>query len=1150
MTLLAAFQVLLARYSGQEDLTVGTPIANRNLAEIEGLIGFFVNTLILRTDLSGNPTFVRVLRRVREVCLGAYANPDIPFEKVVEELEPQRDLSRTPLFQVMFVLQNAPVGVGQRDRRGGAGPRSLVGRERRGGAGPAQGLAGVSIEPLTVESGTSQFDLTLSAFETEQGLSCALEYSTDLFNAETVIRLLGHWQVLLEAIVYDPSQPIGMLPLLTKEEREQLLVQWNATYGAVEARLEASPNPTDLCLHQLFEQQVERTPEAVAIVFEQAILTYRELNTRANQLASILQRNGAGPDVLMGVFMERSLDLVVGLLAILKAGAAYTPLDPSYPTERLAWMLTDAQPVIVLTQTHLMTALPATNAQIICLDADWERITHEPPLNPTSHVTPYNLAYVIYTSGSTGHPKGVMNTHRGICNTLLWLQETYQLTLGDCLLQKTSLSFDLSLEELFWPLIAGARLVIARPEKYQDSSYLVSLMAQDAITVLDVVPSALQVFIEEPDWSYCPTLRLVISGGEPLSLALQKRFFASHSASLLNTYGPTEAAIDATFWLCERRDSALCLSDGYSVPIGRPIANTQIYLLDKNLQPVPIGVPAELYIGGVNLARGYLNRADLTAERFIPHPFAGTEHPFVGTGLVPVREGERLYRTGDLARYRPDGAIEYLGRIDQQVKLRGVRIELGEIEAILRGHPAIQECVVLAREDLSGEKRLVAYATEIVGAGLIPAPTLLRTYLQERLPLYMIPSTFVLLDALPLLPNGKVDRRALVQEPRTGLTENRTVVAPRTRVEKALAAIWTDLLNLEQVGISDNFFDVGGHSLLAVQLLNRMKKQFGQSNLSLATLFQVPTIEQAAALLEKEVRSEESRIPVAQVAQAMGLSPLVIIQSVVKAYELQAKPPFFWVHDGTGDVYWGLNLAKHLRHDRPFYGIQALGLTVDQSLFYSIEEMATFYINKLLAVQPDGPYFLGGYSLGGLVAFEMARQLQAQGSSIALLTILDSYPTEQDISTLTEIVGTGLAPVRDYAKAIVRIAASLSRSWKKKVSLPYEELCHLQPNEQLAYLLAWLREAQLAPDDMDVSQLRRYIQVDEAHGYCLQRYRPKPYPGRITLFRSEDVEADPSLWTPFSGELVEVHPVSGDHLSMVAEPHVKSLAVQLQQCLD
>lgn len=795
MTLLAAFKVLLYRYTGQTDIPVGIPVASRNRSEIEGLIGFFVNTLVLRTDLSGNPTFRELLRRVREVSLGAYDHQDMPFEKLVEVLQPERDLSHTPLFQVMFALQNAPMATLE--------------------------LPGLTWNPVEVESGTAKFDLTLFLTETGQGLTGKLEYNTDLFDAATMIRMAGHFQTLLAGIVADPEQRLLELPLLTEAERRQLLVEWNDT---------TTEYPQDQCIHQLFEAQVKRTPEAIAVVFEDQKLTYRELNHQANQLAHYLRALDVGPEVRVGVCMERSLEMVIGLCAVLKAGGAYVPLDPTYPQERLAYMLKDAQVPVLLTQGRLAKTLPRHGAQVICLDAEWEAVAQESTENLAGAVRDMNLAYVIYTSGSTGQPKGVMNTHRGIRNRLLWMQDAYQLTEADRVLQKTPFSFDVSVWEFFWPLLSGARLVVARPEGHKDSAYLVKLIAEQQITTIHFVPSMLQVFLEEQKLEACDCLRRVICSGEALSFELQERFFArlAEHVELYNLYGPTEAAIDVTCWTCKRG------GERHVVPIGRPIANVQIYLLDSHLQPVPIGVPGELHIGGIGLARGYLNRFDLTAEKFIPNSF----------GDEP---GARLYKTGDLARYLPDGNIEYLGRIDHQVKIRGFRIELGEIETVLAGHPAVREVAVIARNSdrvpgdiiLKGDKRLVAYFV----AAQEPAPTSseLRSFLKQKLPEYMAPSAFVRLEAMPLMPNGKVDRRALPAPDTSWPKLTRTYVAPRNPVEELLTNIWAEVLGGEQVGIYDNFFELGGHSLLATQLIFRVRETF-QVELPLRAFFENATV--------------------------------------------------------------------------------------------------------------------------------------------------------------------------------------------------------------------------------------------------------------------------------------------------------------------
>ncbi|MBF1989860.1 amino acid adenylation domain-containing protein [Fischerella thermalis] len=793
MTLLAAFKVLLYRYTQQEDMIVGTPIANRNRAEIEGLIGFFVNTLVLRTNLSNNPTFQEFLQQVREVTLGAYAHQDLPFERLVEELQFKRDLTHNPLFQVMFVLQNATTATIQ--------------------------LPELTLEELTLEKNTAKFDLTVSLSETETGLRGDIEYNTDIFNADRITRMCGHFQVLLEGIVANPQQRLSDLPLLTANEQHQLLVEWNNT---------EIDYPQDQCIHQLFEAQVEKTPDAVAVVFENEQLTYRELNIRANQLAHYLQKLGVGKDVLVGICVERSLSMVIGLLGILKAGGAYLPLDPEYPQERLAFMLENSQTSVLLTQQHLLESLPTYTTQLICLDSNWQTIAQEDIENPISNVIFDNLAYVIYTSGSTGRPKAAMNTHRGICNRLLWMQDYCQLTAADRILQKTPFSFDVSVWEFFLPLLFGARLVLAKPGGHQDSNYLAQLIAEQQITTVHFVPSMLQIFLEEPKIDNCGCLKRVICSGEALPVKLEKLFFRRLNAELHNLYGPTEAAVDVTYWACKNNSTTA------TVIIGRPIANTQIYLLDKHLQSVPLGVVGELYIGGVGVGRGYFNSSDLTAEKFIPNPFSS-------------KPGARLYKTGDQARYLSDGNIEFFGRIDNQVKIRGFRIELGEIEARLNQHPNVREAVVKVWED-EGDKRLVGYVSSQSKPQL--TVTQLRSFLKEQLPEYMIPSAFVILEALPLTPNGKIDRRALPapEKNRPELAAN--YVIPQTKVEQNIANIWQKALNIEQIGIHDNFFELGGHSLLMLRVHSELQEIF-KTDLLILDLFRYPTISSLAEHLNQ-----------------------------------------------------------------------------------------------------------------------------------------------------------------------------------------------------------------------------------------------------------------------------------------------------------
>ncbi len=807
MVLLASFKVLLHRYSHQTDIIVGTPVANRSRSELETIIGYFVDNLPLRTDLSGNPSFEELLQRVRQTALDAYAHP-YPFAEILTALPPNPDVSRPPVFSVLMSLQNTPDADFALPNIRFARPQTLENQEKT----QFSAKVALSSYQLAPDIQVARFDLTVLLKEENDGeIAGIISYNRDLFNPDTIERLIGHWHNLVRGILTNLQTPIGQLPLLTPTERQQILVDWN--------QMQTDYAQGQRCIHELFEQQVNLTPDTVAVVYEQEQLSYQELNAKANQLAHYLQDLGVGPETLVGICVERSLDMVIGLLAILKAGGAYVPVDPSYPQERLQFILQDAQISVLLTQASLLEKLPQQSAQIFCLDRDWPEVAPHSPLNLTTELTPENLAYVIYTSGSTGRPKGVMNRHGSICNRLLWMQEAYGLTPEDQVLQKTPFSFDVSVWEFFWPLMVGARLIVARPEGHKDSRYLIDLMEQQQITTVHFVPSMLAVFLQDPEIDRLTCLKRVICSGEALSIQLQRDFFDHLNCELHNLYGPTEAAIDVTAWSC-RSDS----TDSF-VPIGRPIANTQIYILGQDLQPVPIGASGELHIGGVGLARGYLNRPQLTQERFITNPF--------GAGC--------LYKTGDLARYRSDGAIEYLGRIDYQVKLRGFRIELGEIEAVLAQHQQVKQCVAMVREDTPGNKRLVAYVvcddaleSEFGGDGL-------KAHLKQHLPDYMVPNVLVPLNTIPLTPNGKVDRKALRAPDPLERSLTNEFLAPRTPMEVQLSQIWGELLKMDEVGIHDNFFELGGHSLLATQLVSRIRSEF-QVALPLLEIFDTPTI--------------------------------------------------------------------------------------------------------------------------------------------------------------------------------------------------------------------------------------------------------------------------------------------------------------------
>ncbi|MDZ7268842.1 MAG: amino acid adenylation domain-containing protein [candidate division KSB1 bacterium] len=788
MTLLAAFYTLLYRYSNQDDFCIGTPIANRNRAETEGLIGFFVNTFALRVPrLTDDPPFRELLRRVRETALGAYAHQDLPFEMLIDELQLERHLSHSPLFQVMFVLQSDPL---QRLE-----------------------LPDLRLSIMDAETGTAKFDLTLIVEQGPNGWRGIFEYNTDLFLAATVARMAKHFHMLLHGIIADPGLPITALPLLTEAQKRQMLQAWNAT---------KADYPAGVCSHHLFEAQVDKTPAAIAVTFEGVSLTYAELNQRANQLARRLHELGVGPEVLVALCFERSVEMVVAMLTVLKAGGAFVPIDPAYPAERISFMLADCRPAVLLTQSALAEKLPATTIPKLFLDEGWEQKAGQPAVNFSGGARPENLAYVIYTSGSTGRPKGVLVPHRGLNNFMQSQKQDWGLGPHSRVLQFASFSFDAAISEIFGTLLNGGTLVLARREIITAAADLHRCLQENHINTVTLPPSLLAVLSNQG----LPELHTIISAGESCPWEVAARW--SPGRKFFNGYGPTETTIAASWEPAGEK-----IEGTLSVPLGRPFQNVQIYLLDARLQPVPIGVPGELHIGGAGVARGYLNRPDLTAEKFIPHPFS--DEP-----------GARLYKSGDLARYLPDGRLEFLGRLDHQVKLRGFRIELEEIEAVLRQHPAVREAVVLARDETGGGKQLVAYLTAAVPAE--PSVSELRHFLRDRLPEYMIPAWFVTLPAFPLTASGKIDRRALPAPDRSRPEQEKAYVAPRTALERFLAQVWQDVLGVEKVGVYDNFFEIGGDSIRSAVLVNRVQEVLGET-FPVRAVFHVPTVAEMALYL-------------------------------------------------------------------------------------------------------------------------------------------------------------------------------------------------------------------------------------------------------------------------------------------------------------
>ena len=1050
VTLLSAFTVLLFRYSRQDDIVIGTAVSGRDLPGLRTLIGPLENTLVIRIDTSGNPSFLELLRRVNESTSEMCAHQNVPFELLVEELHVERDMSRNPLFQIMFNLEQ---DLGKNDQR----------------------MHKLTASPFRGQTGSERFDLSIRLLATTDWLEATFSYNTDLFDSPTIVRMLGHFRVILESVADNPEQEISVLPVLTEAERQQLLVEWNDT---------TVPRPLDRPLHKFIEDQVEKTPESTAVIFESQTLTYRQLNDRANQLAHYLRKRGAGPDVLVGVCAERSLELVIALLAILKAGAAYVPLDPEYPKERLETMVRDANPPILLTQAHLLDRIRDGAPCVFCLDHDWPLLAVEDSSDPVVTVSGKNLAYAIYTSGSTGKPKGVPNVHEGIVNRLLWMQDAYQLTTEDRVLQKTPFSFDVSVWEFFWPLMAGATLIVARPGGHRDPSYLVNLIAEEGITTLHFVPSMLNIFLEAPDIQRCRTLRKVFASGEALTFELQLRFFQRFGAELHNLYGPTEAAVDVTYWRC-RPDS-----DRTIVPIGRPIANTQVYILDSYLQPMPIGVGGELHIGGIGLARGYLNRPELTVEKFIPDRFT----------KVP---GARLYKTGDLARFLPDGNIEYLGRIDHQVKLRGFRIELGEIEAVLEQNGEVQQAVVVVCDDKAGEKLLIAYLLADGEQEL--HIDRLRQELKEKLPEFMVPSRFVVLDRFPMTTSGKVDRKALPPPPaRERFT---SAVAPSNELESQLASIFASILGQPSVGVTDNFFDLGGNSLMAARLVAKVHELIGRQ-IPLSALFRGPTVKSLAQLIEQE-------------EETIGDSVVMEIQRG----NPERLPFFAIVPPGEESLGYAM-LARHMGPKQAVYKIQGLAYVNRDRRPYSEEEMRALteeYVAAMRTVQAHGPYCLGGLCDGAHIAEQIVLRLESQNEKIGLFAIFDTWVLQHS-----------------------------QRRWLWSIQYFGERLREMKPLS-LAERLASFKRA--VENKVRILVGTKASRTDWQQAYWPENFTPPRYRAPVLLFKRPKQPFyyvnDPQMgWGKRSGGGVEIHEVDFHHMHILREPHVSVFGEKLAEYIE
>ncbi len=1089
MTLLAAFKVLLYRYTGQPDIIVGSPFANRHSPDTEPLIGFLVNTLVLRTNLTGELSFTEFLSRVRSTTSGAYANADLPFDKLVEELQPARDLSYNPLFQVMFALQKQL-------------PTTQTSAD----------LAWSLVE--AGDRHCSMFDLTLDLVETATGIEGHFEYNSDLFDRATISRAIAHWQTLLEGVVANPQTSVAKLPLLTTAEY-QTLIDWNQNTG--------KPYQS---IQQLFATQVKLTPDAVAIIHQNEQLTYRQLDRRVNQLANYLQSLGVTAETLVGICIERSIEAIVGLLAILKAGGAYVPLDPAYPTERLAYMLEDAQISVLLTETKWQDKIPSHQARVINLNTERSQIDQYSTKISTDNAIDKNLAYVIYTSGSTGKPKGVAITNRALSSFTQTAIAEYKITQGDRVLQFASINFDAAVEEIFPCLCTGATLVL-RTASMLALPNLLQACEELKLTILDL-PTAywhqLVAELKEHSLDLPESLRLVIIGGEavlpePVRVwqELVTKSDRQNSLELINTYGPTEATVVATSYKIPPTPIT------GEVPIGRPLSHLQTYILDGDRALVPVGVPGELYIGGDALARGYLNRPELTKEKFIIPPAAGG-------GIL----SDRLYKTGDKARYLPNGDIEYLGRIDNQVKLRGFRIELGEIESALTQHPSIKEAVAIVRSD-SGHKNLVAY---IVSQSQLTSQEV-RVFLQDKLPNYMMPNAYVFLESMPLTPSNKLDRRAL---PAPDLSRSNTEIAlPTNEAETKLVAIWSQVLDIQPIGIADNFFELGGHSLLALKLVAAIESQFN-IKLPATILFETPTIQQLAIRLQTDSKTK--------------------FNSIVKL-KAGTGTPLFLVHDADGETILYGNLANHLKPEQAVYAIRP------KQKHTRISEMMADYIAEIRQIQPQGAYLIGGFCAGGVLAFEIACQLQAEGESVPLVAIIDAINPQG--------IGDNYVSVnQDRRKSFIQALNLQENSAVTIFKTAFTKIINLisyEVSSKTKKLTDNLRVKLLrycCDHNLPIPQFCQNIPHRTIYTYAEADYikaKSSRYQGKLTLWRATEKQdlsnpaiddtpaiwevTDPLLgWANLATEGVDAHDIPGGHSSMLQNPNVKVIAEKLQHYLE
>jgi amino acid adenylation domain-containing protein len=1090
--LLAAFLVFLHRYSGQDDILVGFPTSGREDAAFTPTVGYFVNPVVLRADLSGNPAFKALLEQVRETLQRALAHQEFPFPLLVERLRQKRDPSHAPVFQVSFAFQKTQQAAGILD---------LV------GAQPDKRIqwGGLEIEHYNMPQQEGQFDLELEMADTGAPLFGVFKYNRDLFDAATIARWTDSFAALLRSIADEPTRPVDHLPLLSEADRRWLL---ESCGGRPDRHLEVET------LHAGFEKQVNRTPDAIALVHGERRLTYDELNRKANAVARHLRTMGVAPGTLVGLCVESSVEMMVGLLGIIKAGGAYVPLDPALPRERLAFIVADSAVPVLVSQAALAEDMCDSGPRLVLLDSDWSAIAAHGSENLANQVDIDDVVYVIYTSGTTGKPKGVQVTHRNVARLLAATAPWYGFNSSDVWPLFHSFAFDVSVWEMWNAFLYGGRLVVVPHSVSRSPNEFLALLVNEGVTVLNQTPSAFRLLLQADGWRNPPrplALRYVIFAGEALDIQSLRPWFERYGDAkpvLVNMYGITETTVHATY--CPLRLSDLASTRNM---VGIPIPDLRIYILDQYREPMPIGVAGEIYVGGDGVARGYLRRPELDSARFIRDPFSD-------------QPGAHLYKSGDAAR-RVDGEIEYIGRLDNQVKIRGYRIELGEIETVLGQHPAVSAAIVRMQEIRTDDKRLVAYVVSKDGAA--PSATVLRQFLKSKLPDYMVPATFIAIDKLPLTGNGKIDYRAL-PAPETGTRDAQALVPPRDDIEQRLTQLWEEALKVKPIGVRDNFFELGGHSIMAVYLMAQVERHFGKA-MPLASLFRNPTIEQFGELLRTDTC-------------AASWSPLVSIQPSGSAR------PFFCVAGGGGNVLYFYRLAHRLPKEQPFYGLQSLGLDGSRAPLSRVEDIAAESLRAVRQIQPHGPYHLGGHCFGAWVAFEMAQQLRRHGEEVALLVVLDAPAPRPDLMQLGE-------DVDDDAFWIAKLGAAMGESAGIDLGIDHARLSALDAQARLNHFGECMQRAGVLPPGAGLGPVRGLLGVFVANSkarYAPQDVRKVP----IALFRAgefhreydyspaDDPGHSPARstlgWRDLAHNEIPVHVVGGNHITMMSEPHVGELA--------